>query len=106
MKLPETRLEQWSDGAAPEIPGEDTFEGISLEASEHATTVNTPEAYRPSLWDALVGYWGYSEPARSSLPETRGRWLLDEDDFSSEHGYETGFEGRSEFEHGEFDRWI
>jgi len=106
MKLPETNLERWSDGAAPEFPGEDSLEAASLEANEHATTVSTPEAYRPSLWDALVGYWSYGEPEPSLLPETGGRWLLDEDDFSVEHGYQTGFEGRSEFEYGEFDRWL
>ncbi|MEO8182106.1 MAG: hypothetical protein ABI895_24995 [Deltaproteobacteria bacterium] len=106
MKIPETNLERWPDGAAPEFPGEDTLEAASLEANEHATTVSTPEAYRPSLWDSLVGYWSYGEPEPSLLPDTGGRWLLDEDDFSSEHGYQTGFEGRSEFEYGEFDRWI
>ena len=51
--------------------------------------------------------WGYVEPPEPpSQPEPRGRWLLDEDDFSSEHGYQPEFEGRSEFEHGEFERWL
>jgi hypothetical protein len=106
MKSPETNLEHWSDGSAPEIPAEDALDVVSFEAGEHATAVGTPEAYRPSLWDALVGYWSYGEPQPSLPLETRGDWLLDEDDFSSEHGYQAGFEGRSEFQYGEFDRWI
>jgi hypothetical protein len=63
-----------------------------------------PREARPSLWDALLG-WGYAEPARRLVPPSESRWRLDEEDFSAEHGYEPGFEGRSEFEHGEFERW-
>ena len=84
---PETRLERWSDAASPEALGE-------------------TEAWRPGIWEAVVG-WGYVEPPEPpSQPEPRGRWLLDEDDFSPEHGYQPEFEGRSEFEHGEFERWL
>ena len=105
MKSPEKNLEAWSDGAMPEMPGEDEIDITWVEPSEPDTAVATPEAYRPSVWDALVGYWSYGTPQPSLPPETSGRWLLDEDDFSSEHGYEPGFEGRSEFEYGEFERW-
>jgi hypothetical protein len=87
MASPETRLERWSDAASPEALGEN-------------------EAWRPGIWEAVVG-WGYVEPPEPpSQPEPRGRWLLDEDDFSAEHGYQPDFEGRSEFEHGEFERWL
>jgi len=87
---------------------------------------NENEIWRPSIWDVLLGHWGYGywgaagwggpvglqatwgifEPTPPSLVEPHGRWLLDEDDFSAEHGYEPDFEGRSEFEHGEFERWL
>lgn len=105
MKSPETNLEGWSDGAMPEMPGEEEIDVAWVEASEPATGVDTPVAYRPSVWDALVGYWSYGTAEPSHPPETTGRWLLDEDDFSSEHGYQPGFEGRCEFEYGEFERW-
>jgi hypothetical protein len=105
MKSPKTNLESWSDGAMPEMPAEDEIDVDWVEASEPATAASTPEAYRPSVWDALVGYWSYGAPEPSLPPEPTGRWLLDDEDFSAEHGYEAGFEGRSEFEYGEFERW-
>jgi len=70
-----------------------------------------------SIWDALLGYgswgygswghgsWGDAEPQPSSTSEGQGRWLLEDDDFSSEHGYEP-VGGRTEFAYGEFDRWV
>ena len=89
---PETRLERWSDASTPEL--------TSPEA------LGETEAWRPGIWEAVVG-WGYVEPPEPpSQPEPRGRWLLDDDDFSSEHGYQPEFEGRCEFEHGEFERWL
>jgi hypothetical protein len=93
---PETRLERWSDASHPEL-------GMPAMTPE---ALGENEAWRPGIWEAVVG-WGYVEPpAPPSQPEPRGRWLLDEDDFSSEHGYQPDFEGRCEFEHGEFERWL
>lgn len=70
----------------------------------------TPPAddWRPGFWDALVGYSAYIDPDRLRDPESEQRLhrSSDDEDFSSEHGYQAGFEGRSEFEHGEFDRWL
>jgi hypothetical protein len=66
--------------------------------------------WRSSVWDALAGYgyWDYVEPEPHWVPEEQGqgRWLLEDDDFSSEHGYEPGVGGRTEFRYGEFDRWV
>jgi hypothetical protein len=61
-----------------------------------------------NIWDALVGYdsWGDPEPEPRPVLEAQGRWLHDDDDFSSEHGYVPGVEGRTEFEYGEFERWV
>jgi hypothetical protein len=56
------------------------------------------------VWSALAAYFGPAHVRPSVQPEV-SPWQ-DEDDFSAEHGYEPGFEGRSEFEHGEFDRWL
>ncbi|MEY2936976.1 MAG: hypothetical protein RL033_7725 [Pseudomonadota bacterium] len=66
------------------------------------------DEWRPGFWDALVGYWDYVDPDRLRDPatETRMHRSSDDEDFSSEHGYEPEFEGRSEFEHGEFERWL
>ncbi|MEY4546736.1 MAG: hypothetical protein RL685_2931 [Pseudomonadota bacterium] len=66
------------------------------------------DEWRPGFWDALVGYWDYSDPdrLRDSETQTRLHRSSDDEDFSSEHGYEPEFEGRSEFEHGEFERWL
>jgi len=52
------------------------------------------------------GYWDYTEPQPRPAPEAQGRWLLEDDDFSSEHGYVPGVDGRTEFEYGEFERWV
>ena len=70
--------------------------------------VRQMDEMRPSFWDALVGYgyWDYTEPEPRSEPERHGCWLLEDDDFSSEHGYVPGVDGRSEFEYGEFERWV
>jgi hypothetical protein len=113
MKSQETRQDEPLDGSDAEgqelAPIEVTWE----EAGEHVATRSMADGWSPGLWDAFAGYgyWGYAEPERSTspgstLPESAGRWLLDEDDFSAEHGYEAGREGRSEFEHGEFERWV
>ena len=61
---------------------------------------------RHSLWAALVGY--FASTADMPFPALRyeGIRRMDEEDFSAEHGYEPGVEGRSEFEHGEFERWL
>ena len=105
MKAPGTKRAGAADAAPSEGQGEQGLE-LSWEGTSGAAAPGVAsEQWRASLWDALAG-WGYSEPTRSVVPETTGRWLLDDEDFSSEHGYEPGFEGRSEFEHGEFDRWL
>jgi hypothetical protein len=66
------------------------------------------DEWRPGFWDALVGYWGYIDPDRLRDPELEARMhrSSDDEDFSSEHGYESDLEGRSEFEHGDFERWL
>ena len=61
---------------------------------------------RHSLWEALMGYFIPAEALHSPALRYDGIRRLDEEDFSAEHGYEPGFEGRSEFEHGEFELWI
>ena len=81
------------------------------------------DQWHPTFWDALVGYSSYIDPdrlrgfdddrssegdldrLREGSPQPERRWS-DDEDFSSEHGYEPGFEGRSEFEHGDFERWL
>lgn len=101
MKAPETKTE----GLADDAPFEVTWEGgLEAPSPEAATAGDALADRRPSLWDALVG-WGYGEPERRVVPQSASRWRLDEEDFSAEHGYESGFEGRSEFEHGDFERW-
>jgi hypothetical protein len=105
MKAPENKPE-WPLEEALRAQDAEAIDSLPPELRAHATPGFVPEAWHPSVWDALVGYWGYADPQRNYVPESRGRWLLDDDDFSSEHGYEPGFEGRSEFEHGEFDRWL
>jgi hypothetical protein len=102
MKAPENKLE-WPSDEALRVQDVESPDSVPREALVPGFV---PEAWHPGMWDALVGYWGYADPERNNVPEPRGRWLLDDDDFSSEHGYEPGFEGRSEFEHGEFDRWL
>lgn len=77
---------------------------------------DTREEWRHSFWDSLVSFWGSGEPEQRLESETLApeaqrleieqRWRIDEWDFSAEHGYEPEFEGRSEFEYGEFDRWL
>jgi hypothetical protein len=57
-----------------------------------------------NLWETFVFYWCGGESESASLAASRR--TFEDDDFSAEHGYQPGFEGRSEFEHGEFDRWI
>jgi hypothetical protein len=119
MKASETKQERPSKAAnqmQAQLREEGPIEAISsegmpseampIEVMARTPSDFVPDAWYPSVWDALIGYWGYVDPERSFVPESKGRWLLDEDDFSSEHGYEPGFEGRSEFEHGEFDRWL
>jgi hypothetical protein len=59
-----------------------------------------------SLWDALAGYWVSPEPGHFMGVDFDPLRRSDEEDFSAEHGYEPGVEGRSEFEHGEFERWL
>lgn len=66
-------------------------------ASGHMTLTETS-----GVWSVFAAYFPPSR--RPAAPElSAGR---DDDDFSAEHGYEPGFEGRSEFEHGEFERWV
>ena len=74
----------------------------------YPATPGDAEGWRPGFWDALVGYTAYIDPDRLRDPESERspHRSSDDEDFSSEHGYEPGFEGRSEFEHGEFDRWL
>lgn len=57
------------------------------------------------VWSAFAAYFPPARAARAApLPES-SPWR-DEHEFSAEFGYEPGFEGRSEFEHGEFERWV
>jgi len=110
MKASEMKPGMRSDVASPPrqalAPEDDELDIVPVETLAHTQREFVPDAWYPSVWDALIGYWGYVDPERSFVPEPKGRWLLDEDDFSSEHGYEPGAEGRSEFEHGEFERWL
>jgi hypothetical protein len=85
--------------------------GEAFEPSAHAAA----EAGPHSFWDSLVSFWGGGEPEQrvgletlvaEDPPREPQSWLAEDWDFSAEHGYEPGFEGRSEFEHGEFDRWL
>lgn len=97
-------------------PGEEGLEIATAEAFEPAASGPDPEEWRHSFWDSLVSFWGSGEPGprpeyetltpQEQRPETQQGWLIDEWDFSAEHGYESEFEGRSEFEHGEFERWL
>ena len=97
-------------------PTRETLETATGEASEPAAPGAVVEEWRHSFWDALVSFWGSGaseqrlgsetfEPEEPRPPLQQG-WLIDEWDFSAEHGYEPEFEGRSEFEYGEFERWI
>jgi glutathione S-transferase len=65
---------------------------------------NAPLTESSGIWAALAAYFGPAHVRPSVQPEVSA-WQ-DEDDFSAEHGYEPGVEGRTEFEHGEFDRWV
>jgi hypothetical protein len=96
--------------------GQEGLETAAGEAFEPAARAVAPEEWRHSFWDSLVSFWGTGEQQQRLESETltpeeqrfeaqQGR-LIDEWDFSAEHGYEPEFEGRSEFEHGEFERWL
>jgi hypothetical protein len=95
---------------------EEGFETATGETFEPAARGVAPEEWRHSFWDSLVSFWSSGEPEQRLETETltpeeqrfemQQGWLIDEWDFSAEHGYEPEFEGRSEFEHGEFDRWL
>ena len=95
--------------------GQEPLEPATSEAIEPAA----PAAAQPgphSFWDSLISFWGAVEPEprigfetlplAEQRPEAQQGWLLEDWDFSAEHGYEADFEGRSEFEHGEFERWL
>jgi hypothetical protein len=96
--------------------GEVGLEAAPGEAVEPSTPDAPPEVWRHSFWDSLVSFWGSGEPeqrleSETLTPEerpleTQPAWLIDEWDFSAEHGYEPDCEGRSEFEYGEFERWL
>lgn len=92
--------DEHDDKMKTEQPGEPIEEApcsVVEPASGHMTLTATS-----GVWSVFAAYF---PPARAaSAPETF-RWR-DEEDFSAEHGYEPGFEGRSEFEHGEFERWV
>jgi hypothetical protein len=108
MKAPETKLQE-SRHAVPALSqqgdgSETDWGGVFYPATPGPAL----DEWRPGFWDALVGYSAYIDPERLRDPEAERRLhrSSDDEDFSSEHGYEPGFEGRSEFEHGEFDRWL
>lgn len=92
------------------------LESATGEAFEQAAAGAAPEEWRHSFWDSLVSFWGAGEPeprledetlaSEAQAPEIQHGWRIDEWDFSAEHGYEPEFEGRSEFEYGEFERWL
>jgi hypothetical protein len=96
-------------------PGPERLETATGESFEPPAAA-AAEAGPDSFWDSLVSFWGGVEPeqrvgvetlAAEEQPRTQQQsWLIEEWDFSAEHGYEPEFEGRSEFEHGEFERWI
>jgi len=84
----------------PDQPIEEAPCSVVEPASGHMTLTETS-----GVWSVFAAYF----PPHVAGPATPGseifRWQ-GEDDFSAEHGYEPGFEGRSEFEHGEFERWV
>jgi hypothetical protein len=106
MSARETKLQESRYSAPAARVPDDGFEadwgGVFYPAAP------TTDEWRPGFWDALVGYSAYIDPDRLGDPESERRLhrSSDDEDFSSEHGYQPGFEGRSEFEHGEFDRWL
>lgn len=108
MKAADTKQQGSSNRAAPPSQHDDGLEtswgGVVYPVAPGAAL----DEWRPGLWDALVGYWDYIDPDRLRDPATQTRLhrSSDDEDFSSEHGYQPGFEGRSEFEHGEFERWL
>ena len=69
-----------------------------------SATRNPPLTETSGIWATLAAYFAPPDVRPSVQPEISA-WRED-DDFSAEHGYEPEFEGRSEFEHGEFDRWL
>lgn len=107
MTAPDRKRESAETTPTPRLP-DDGFEanwgGVFYPAAPGAALGE----WRPGFWDALVGYWAYIDPdrLRDFDTGTRPRRSSDDEDFASEHGYEPGFEGRSEFEHGEFERWV
>jgi hypothetical protein len=90
----------------PEFPSTLPLETVTDVAVGPLRAESEPMGPRNSLWAALVGYFAPAEALRFPALGHEGIRRLDEEDFSAEHGYEPGFEGRSEFEHGEFERWI
>lgn len=101
------RREPQATAPAARVP-DDGFEADWGGVFYPATPGAALDEWRPGFWDALVGYSAYIDPDRLRDVETEARLhrSSDEEDFSAEHGYEPGFEGRSEFEHGEFERWL
>ena len=107
MQAPEKKARQHED---------EGLESATVEAADPAAPGSDPEEWRHNFWDSLVSFWGSGEPeqrvgSETLTPEeqrleTQQGWRIDEGDFSAEHGYQPGFEGRSEFEHGEFERWL
>ncbi|MEO8180240.1 MAG: hypothetical protein ABI895_15500 [Deltaproteobacteria bacterium] len=77
---------------------------MPIRESKPGTLSGAKALGRSNLWETFVFYWSGGEPERANFAASRH--ALEDDDFSAEHGYQPGFEGRSEFEHGEFERWI
>jgi len=94
------------DRELPEVPSTLPLETAPSVAVEPLAPESEPMGPRHSLWAALVGYFAPAEALRFPALRHEGGPRVDDEDFSAEHGYEPGFEGRSEFEHGEFERWI
>jgi hypothetical protein len=94
--MPDEKLKnQDSDQSTEEAPC-----SVVEPASGHMTLTETS-----GVWSVFAAYFPPNRADRGTPASEISAWR-DEDDFSAEHGYEPGFEGRSEFEHGEFERWV
>jgi len=84
----------------PDQPIEEAPCSVVEPASGHMTLTETS-----GVWSVFAAYFPPNAAGRSTPAPDVSPWR-GEDDFSAEHGFEPGFEGRSEFEHGEFERWV
>ena len=87
MTVPDRELDRPEDESSPAPEGTPS----DVVEAEHQ---RAPLTETNSVWAALAAYFAPPPPRPSVQPES-SPWL--EDDVSAEHGYEPGFEGRSEF---------